>query len=263
MKFLLVYVAFSTASLGLLTEASAEGIDISLGASSVRDPLLLYRFPEKPSRDSMRFSSGGLLIDQPADSNAREPDVVGFKVASSIRGDFEFSLDVECLKLTQPESGWGHGLVTKLVFAADDKPLVSMGCISTPRFEKAYRVTIESGAEKPTFKTDPCTFKSGVWNVARSGSEIVFSVKENGVATEIHRSDYTNAELLEVQVWANRLPKDNGHAKFLLKSLTLSGDEFFARSEVTRSHFGMWAPFFIAASTCLLLVVVYVVRRRQ
>ena len=263
MKYLVLCVAFSTAAFGLLQESRAEGIEISLDARSVRDPLLLYRFPEKPSRDSMSFSSKGLLIDQPSDSSAREPDVIGLKVTSSTRGDFVFSLDLACLKLTKPESGWGHGLVTKFVFADDDHPLVSMGCISTPRFEKAYRVTVESVGEKPTFKTEACNFQSGKWSVVRSGNELVFSVEEGGVATEVHRIEYTTAELLEVQIWANRLPKDNGHSKFLLKKLSLAGDEFFARSEVTRSRFGMWTPFFIALATCLFLVIVYVVRRKQ
>jgi len=120
-----------------IAESSAK-IEIILGATTLKEPLVECVLPPKESGDTMVFSTNGILIKQIADKPGVKTGVAGFKVLANIAGDFLFQLDFDCLKLAKPTKGWGQGLVIRVL--TDDKraPIMACGCVSTPSIEQAY-----------------------------------------------------------------------------------------------------------------------------
>ena len=64
-----------------------------------------------------------------ADVKNKKTGVTGLKLLTSVQGDFTLELDFECKKLDRPSSGWGQGLVIRLLTDDPDTPVIAIGCV--------------------------------------------------------------------------------------------------------------------------------------
>jgi hypothetical protein len=257
----------------LCLPALGEGevkLDIRLDSSALKDPLIEVVLPPKGSKDTLRFSSDGMLIQQVADVPGITTGVAGLKLLSNVEGDFSVQLDFSVLKLARPSAGWGQGLVIRILTDDKESPVIAFGCMATMKQDRMYWVNFQRGkGEKPIQQFLPSTFQSGSWKISREGNEITLSVQENesmlnkskpgeivnakqSPMKELVRSPCTKATLQGIHVWSVRQELGNTEAEFLLKRLQLRADGFLSFKEAPRSSFWYWVLASLVVATTVL-----------
>jgi len=252
-------------------------VDIALGTSALKDPLIEVVLPPKGSMDTLSFRPDGILIQQVADQPGVKTGVTGIKLLSNVEGDFSFQLDFDAIKLARPRKGWGQGLVIRILTDDKNAPIMAFGCVATLQSDRMYWINLQRGAGKPPDQIFlPSDFKSGTWTVAREGSEIVLSVLENqiaasgaqdgavatkkGILREVARRPCTTATLQGIHVWSVRQESGNTEAEFLLRRLRLTADSFFSFKETPKTAYWVWVLTGIVVVSSIAGIVV-VVRR--
>jgi hypothetical protein len=239
-------------------------LDITLGASALKDPLIELVLPPKGSMDTLTYGPEGILIKQVADQLGVKTGVAGLKLLSNVEGDFSFQLDFEVIKLARPKKGWGQGLVIRILTDDKNAPIMALGCVATLQKDRMYWVNLQRGPGKPPDQSFfPADFKKGTWTVDRRGKEIILSVQEDkGPAKEIARRPCTDASLQGIHVWSVRQESGNTEAEFLLKRVRLNADSFLSYKEPPTSWSWGWIAAGIAVISLATAAVVAFQRRK-
>jgi len=106
-------------------------MDIALGTSALKDPLIEVVLPPKESRDTLSFQNEGMLIQQFPDQPGVKTGVAGLKLLSNVEGDFSFQIDFDLIQLAKPKKGWGQGLVIRILTDDQNSPIMAFGCVAT------------------------------------------------------------------------------------------------------------------------------------
>ncbi len=243
---------------------SEDSIEIHLNAEAANDPLLQFVLPGKKGPRQLVFGGDHIRMVQKASSKSTESGVFGLKLNADVRGDFSFELDLVCQKLEPPKEGWGHGLLIRFLTADADVPKITFGCVATPNFDRAYRITMEqTNSDSPVRHTVPCEFTSGTWRIQRKGENFLLSVREGGEFEEIKQLECTSEDLTEIQIWSTRLAKESVQSDFRLKRLTLRGTEFFSQGEKQPVRWTRWGPFWVSLTLCACMLTFYALRSRK
>lgn len=225
---------------GLLV--ASERFEIPLDAQAQLDPLIQFTLPTTDSPDKAIFTRSGLRVIQRKDIAGKKSTVSGFKIPVNVDGDFEFSLDLKCVKMNHPEKGWGHGVMIRVILDDERQPVLVGGCITQENNGRALeaRVLHEPG-EKPDRVLQPVSFQQGTLTASRVGNEFVLTAAEKGKpAVEIARLPCSTAKLSGIHVWCSRLPKDNAEAEYLLQRVRFEGDELFTYETAPPSYTWYW-----------------------
>lgn len=238
---------------------AGDSVDIRLGSSALKDPLIEYVMPPKGSPDQVQFLADGILIKQVADVKNKKTGVTGLKLLTSAQGDFTLELDFECKKLDRPSSGWGQGLVIRLLTDDPDTPVIAIGCVANKQFARCCWIQMAHGDTRPADRfSKECSFAKGEWIVQRSGKELALSVRERGSdPVEITRMPCTTASLNGIHVWSTRQESGNGAAEFLLKNVKFTSDSFFTYKDPPASIWNGWTLFAIVVGVNLVGYLFY------
>ena len=205
-----------------------SAIDIKLGPDSRNDSRLELIQPPQGSTDSMELSTAGILIKQ-SNTSSSQSKAVGFKLLAGSQTHFSFLLDFECLHLEQPKSGWGQGLLIRIVTEDPKAPVMAIGYVATKKMKNVFVSTMNhTNSQNQEFDLLPLTHTKGRWLVERQGNELIVARDESGFSfRQINRMQCTTAPVRELQVLCTRQDSGNMPAEFLLKSIRFAGDQFF------------------------------------
>ncbi|WP_430450676.1 hypothetical protein [Rhodopirellula europaea] len=245
------------------TAASTELVRIPL--SGVRtDPLIDFTPPDNTA-DRAVATSDGLRIVQSADSKKRKHyHEVGVKFLVHGSGDFSTALDWKANLISEPSQGWGQGVTFSVSFDNAEQTKIQMALIGQPgqglklRVSKRYR----SGKEDMLFD-EPFDFKSGEFRITRQENVAIASVRRtNAPIVEIVRTDIANDGIRSIDVWCTRQSVGNTRADYLLRSLEVSADEFFAFQKPATSEWPLWQKMLLVQSCFLAALLVWITFKR-
>ena len=269
-KHLLVNVVFVGLGMGSigpqnLQTFASESIDIKLDTSALKDPLVDIVLPPRTSPDTVQFLPNGILVRQVADVQGKKTGVAGLKLHSNATGDFTFSLDFECKKLEKAKSGWGQGLMIRVLTDDPATPVMAFGCVANKQFDRGYVIQINHPEGTPQERfAGRLDFEKGTWTIQRIGSELTLSVGNDRESAEILKTvKGTNASLSGVHVWCTRQESGNSPAEYLLKRLRFESDSMFAYKEAPAAFGNWWTLFAIVVGGNLVaFIAIYLCQRR-
>lgn len=219
-----------------------ERIDIKLGAGALKDPLLDVVLPPRTSPDTVQFLHNGISIRQVGDVEGKKTGVAGFKLHSNATGDFKFSLDFECKKLEKAKTGWGQGLMIRVMTDDPATPVMAFGCVANKQFDRGWVIQINHSGEVPQERfAGQFNFDKGTWTIQRVGSELTLSIGKDLESLEtIKKVKGTDASLAGVHVWCTRQESGNSPAEYLLRRVQFEADSLFAYKEAPSPFWNWW-----------------------
>lgn len=223
-------IIFAQFVLGNCAAADSDEIQITLGRNVLTEPLMEYRPPASKSKDKVNFQANGMLIQQYPDVKGLPSQGAGIMLLANCEGDFRCSLEFDCHKLEPPKSGWGQGLLIRILTEDPSMPIMSFGCIANKNHDKCCWIELRSSEGKPNkYFEAPTTYSSGAWIIERNQNQISLSLREKqGPETNIAKLACTPAKIKGVHLLCTRQASGNTSAEFLLKKITLSSSSFFA-----------------------------------
>lgn len=235
-----------------------DSIDIALGQSSLKDPLIEYVMPPNGSPDRVRFLANGILVCQVPEVKGKPTGGTGIKLHANFRDDFKFRVEFECRKLQKPSSGWGQGMMIRLLTDNPSSPVMAFGCIATKSLDRCYYIQFPHKGGKPIRFVRSSEFRQGAWIIERQASEISLTIEdEKGNSTEIASMPCTTASLNGIQLWCTRQVAGNSDAEFLLERIQLSGTHFFTQEEHNAGWWRWWSPLLCVCSLNAIGFVAY------
>lgn len=271
-----------------IAEAEPETISIPLTQTLLREPLISAVLPgqldknveisvrsesensetpptpsssSKQQRDSVRFTSRGMLVRQPATDDARR--VTGFKLLVPASGDFELQLDWGIRHLDPPTGKFGsHGLAMRFPLRNSETEVVVFGCMSMPGFERCLVKRVnQRDMGRVVDEVSPVDFSSGTWTVTRTGSNISLRVNSDDGALIVEDSaEIGNGTLEATEIWCTRLARGNGRAEIELRNVSMTAGHLFPTQPESGSIM-KWIQTGFAVLVVVLLLFTY--RARQ
>ncbi len=262
-----VFIGFGIGNIGPINSLvfASESIDIKLDTGALKDPLLDVVLPPRTSPDTVKFLPNGILIRQVADVQGKKTGVAGMKLHSNATGDFTFSLDFECKKLEKAKSGWGQGLMIRVMTDDPATPVMAFGCVANQQFDRGYVIQINHPQGTPQERfAGPLNFEKGTWTIQRIGSKLTLSVGKDRESAEILKTvQGTSASLAGVHIWCTRQESGNSPAEYLLKRLRFESDSMFTYKVAPATFWNWWTLLAIVVSgNMVAFVAIYLLQRR-
>ena len=230
-------------------------MELSLNAESLKDPLLEYIMPPANSVDRVNFQSNGIYVQQLADVPGKPANGNGLKFEANAKGDFQFELDLKCVKLERPTSGWGQGMMVRVMTDDPNMPVVGIGLIANTQHAKCcFAETKSADGKTPKYFVEPTNFTEGTWIIKRRKNLFSLSVKPlNKSEVSMFEFVATGANLNGIQVWFTRQESGNTQAEFVLKKIRFRADNFFTYQAPPPAYWTWWKIMFgVLASVWLI-----------
>ena len=110
---------------------ASDRLEVDL-KNAARDPLIDFTSPIAGSPDRVEVTRDGLLIRQGRDKLGVAKRDTGFKFLLSASGDFKASLDLKKVRLDEPTSGWGQGLVFSVWLDDPEQSVLQICLLALP-----------------------------------------------------------------------------------------------------------------------------------
>ena len=219
-------------SVGLLLCSSlsfaSERLEVDLRNAS-RDPLIDFTSPIAGSPDRVEVTRDGLLIRQGRDKKGVTKRDTGFKFLLSGSGGFEVSLDLKKVKLEEPSSGWGQGLIFSLWLDDPEQSVLQVCLLALPGSGVSIRAKkIGRNVKIPMRKNVNIDFDSGKFVISRTGTLASFSVANGTKETKVFEAECGSRDIQSISVWCTRQDQGNTPAEYLLRSLAVKADGFYS-----------------------------------
>ena len=239
-----------------------EELDIPF-ASAQRDPLVELFLPPPGSPDRIRFTRGGMLIQQRGDVPGRPTGVAGFKTLLLAGGDFTVTFDFKCPRLDEPLEGWGQGIVLAVFLDDKDQTVLKMARLACPGRAPFCQAEINHGAGslEPIYRPHDMDFKEGSFMIARSGEEVTFTVDNGKERRVLETFPCATSDVRGVELGCTRLDKGNTPAEYLLERLHIEADHFFSY-QAPKKPWLTWWKILVGAQVLLVAGLLIVLARR-
>lgn len=216
-----------------------EEILFELGKISF-EPLVEFYPPPEASRDKYRLTKEGLEIDQFADQKGKNPWTAGLRTQLMFSGDFKVVLGLDC-ETEEPRSGWGQGV--KLIVKFNDAERTEIGLARYAVPQGGQILQVEHGgpnSDSPVYLSQPCSITSGSLIIERIGSQAIFSISDGTTTNQFETIACPPADVSFIEVICSRQAEGNTRAHYLLKTLNVTADRFFAFDIGRKSWFNLW-----------------------
>ncbi len=247
---LISFVALS----GSLTLADDEKIrfDMPLNGGALKDPLLEMVMPPRGSPDRVSFQPDGIYVRQVEEIAGQPSAGCGLKFINNAAGDFKFEIEFECKELQPPKSGWGQGMMIRILTDDPEASVMAVGCVANQQHPRCLWIQMPRGnGQQPMYGSQPTDFKKGVWIVERKADELICSIKtkDEPLAEKI-RLPCTTSSLNGVQFWFTRQAAGNTKSEFVLKHLKFECDRFFTYQAPGKSGWSWRTILLLTLATC-------------
>jgi hypothetical protein len=238
---------------------ATERLEVDL-RNAARDPMIDFTSPIAGSPDRVEVTRDGLFIRQGRDKKGVAKRDTGFKFLLSASGDFTASLDLKKVRLEEPSSGWGQGLVFSVWLDDPEQSVLQICLLAMPGSGVSMRAEkIGRNVKMPIRKNAYIDFESGRFVISRVGTLATFSVVNGSTETEILKAECGSKDIQSVSVWCTRQDQGNTPAEYLLRSLTVQADGFYSYQKANRS-FTWWQVTSLACLAALVVAISLKVR---
>ncbi len=244
--------------LSQLTLAHADEFKIPLSARSRIEPLLEWFGPipgtRIDGREILTVDALGTRVTLPEGDASESNSAIGFKLLAPVAGNFEWELDLECLELQQPKSGWGQGLSMRVQFNDAARTTLVFGWCSRPDQPPMALVAKESRNHRnDIYEWLPIDFKKGTMVIIREDGNANLNFVDNGMASNMTKVDVPKTDIISFDVYVSRLEKDNTKSSFLLKETRLKAETHPALNSASPQR-SWWSLVYLIEITALLSV---------
>lgn len=223
--FLVASLVTGLTSLELMASDRLE-VDLK---NAARDPLIDFTSPIAGSPDRVEVTRDGLLIRQGRDKPGVAKRDTGFKFLLSASGDFKASLDLKKVRLDEPTSGWGQGLIFSVWLDDPEQSVLQICLLALPGSGLTIRAErIGRKVTPPVRKVANVDFDNGTFVIGRVGKKASFALINGTTKTPIFEIDCGTGDVQSLSVWCTRQDKGNAPAEYLLRSLTVEANGFYS-----------------------------------
>lgn len=224
-----------------LSQVCAEQIELDFRKVN-SDPLVDYTAPSSGGDRAVVTPQGLRVIQRAAAAGGPPPRDTGAKFLVSSSGDFEVAFDFKVLKLEEPKTGWGQGLLFTIELDDLAGTDLQMAMLAAPGKGARLRTVVQTRRPEEAdrvYHTE--SFTDGRFIVSRNEEEAIFAIESGTKRKELRRVPCPRANVRSISVWCTRLPEGSTRAEFLLRSATVNSDAFFAFQAPRNSGWSWWS----------------------
>lgn len=243
-------------------EAVQPPSEIRLDPTAKDDPRIEFLRPPAGSADTLELGPNGIVVKQGTDTGANA-NHLGFKLKSSAKTDFLMMLDFEVKSIQPPFSGWGQGILVRIVPEDAQLPAVAVGYAANENTPGAFCYSMNhTDAAEQNFQFEPMELTKGSWILERKNQQLILSIDESGIGSYrmLKRIPCPEFPVKEIQVLCTRQNSGNTPAEYLLKRIQWIGDDYFGRPHPKPPFFTFQRVRSIAFWLAILGGVIYVVQ---
>jgi hypothetical protein len=247
-RCLLVWLIIATSTVC----SNAEEIRIEL-ARGQRDPMIEIVLPIPGSPDRVQFTQEGMRIQQVSDVKGKKSSVAGFKTMVPASGDFRAELEADVSRLEPTSQDWGQGLIFAVYLDDPKQTAIKLNQVAyAPKEPQSTMAEFTQKGGNPQFIGNPAALKSGSLIITRQGTSAKLSMSQQGAETTITTFECPAADVRGIEVWCTRVEQGNRATDILLKSLTVTADQFYAFQQ-RQQPFWTWWKIIVAVQMLVVL----------
>jgi LPXTG-motif cell wall-anchored protein len=190
-----------TVAVGFLLGISCRAVGAETFSQDFRNGQLDRRVLSLVGKQVHQFAAlekAGLRITQAKPDQRLEP--VGCQTRFSIHGDFQVTATFEILDAPKPRIGFGNGVTLRLVKAPPEANAATLAWFNHPERGEVFVADDErSVGDKREHKHEffPTSAKAGKLRIARTGSQVRFSIAEDGEGAfrEVKQIDFGTEDI--------------------------------------------------------------------